>query len=324
MSETRPGSRLRVAERLGSLIVLLAVALVSCTGARAVDKSPPLLVSSPQSSTAPPKPPEPAAEEPCGALACRSFAEQEAAFRAVLRERPLVLAVGEAHALKQALGVPTTPRRFAERFLPIVAEMGATDLVVELLVPDPSCRQKSREVEREQAAVTEPQAETNQNDYVELGRAAARSGLGVHALETACADYDRILASAGDSVLVMLELIRNRTIDVVERLLALRRGQGRTPFIVVYGGAMHNDIVPKPGREDFSFGEELSRRTLGRYAALDLIVPEYIKQNEVWKALPWFEHYDAGRFGHRAILFSPEPASFVLVLPRSSEVSRRP
>jgi hypothetical protein len=54
--------------------------------------------------------------------------------------------------------------------------------------------------------------------------------------------------------------------------------------------------------------------TLGRYVALDLIVPEFIKQTDVWRALPWFEHYDARRLAGRAVLFSPAPASFVLVL----------
>jgi hypothetical protein len=241
-----------------------------------------------------------------------------------LRERPLVLAIGEAHALERAADVPTTPRRFSDRLLPIVAQMGASDLVIELLLPDPNCKPKAADVEREQAAVTAPQAPTNQSDYVELGRAAERLGLDVHALKTTCADYDRILADPDAAVLVTLELIRDRTIDVVERLLERRREQGAAPFVVVYGGAMHNDIEPKQGREAFSFGQKLSQRTLGRYVALDLIVPEYIKQNETWQALPWFAHYDAGRFATRAVLFSPEPASFVLVLPRSTSASAPP
>jgi hypothetical protein len=81
---------------------------------------------------------------------------------------------------------------------------------------------------------------------------------------------------------------------------------------------MHNDLSPREGRESTSFGPRLKKYTGGRYVELDIIVPEYIKDNDAWRALPWHAHYDRAKLGQRTVLFNPEPGSYVLVFPETT------
>jgi hypothetical protein len=60
--------------------------------------------------------------------------------------------------------------------------------------------------------------------------------------------------------------------------------------VLAYGGALHNDTAPRPQRAAWSFGPELMQRTGGRYIELDLIVADYIQDNDAWRSLPWYAH----------------------------------
>ena len=55
-------------------------------------------------------------------------------------------------------------------------------------------------------------------------------------------------------------------------------------LVVAYGGAMHNDLLPREGRADFSFGPSLAEATGGQYVELDLVIPEQIKDTDAWRA----------------------------------------
>ena len=90
-------------------------------------------------------------------------------------------------------------------------------------------------------------------------------------------------------------------------------------LVLLYGGALHNDLAPRAGREAFSFGPELKAHTGGRYVELDLIVPEFIKDTETWRALPWYSHFDPKRAPEKTTLYNPSPGSYVLIFPRSSD-----
>jgi hypothetical protein len=61
----------------------------------------------------------------------------------------------------------------------------------------------------------------------------------------------------------------------------------------------------------------MQSHTNGRYVALDLIVPEFIKDNDTWRSLPWYAHYDRARLGDHVTLFEVAPRSYVLVFPVS-------
>jgi hypothetical protein len=231
----------------------------------------------------------------------------------VLTERPRVLAIGEAHA--QSDGVARPPRsttlRFMDELLPRLAPR-ASDLVIELWLANGQCGQVEHKVQQQQAAVTAPQATSNQSEFVELGHRAKALSIQPQALVPTCEQY-QVIAGAGPSdIEAMLTMLKSVTARDVEALHA-RRPPER--LIVAYGGAMHNDLTPRVGREDFSFGPELQKLTGDRYVELDLIAPEQIKDTEAWRGLPWYPHYSREKAGRDAVLLSWAPHAYALIFP---------
>lgn len=248
----------------------------------------------------------------CG-TGCKAFSSAEAAFDHVLVESPRVLAVGEAHAQAGGPKLPSSTRRFMDVLLPRLAPRAA-DLVIELWLADGSCGKVEQKVRKQQEAVTAPQAATNQNEFMELGHRAKALGIMPHALVPSCEQYRKIAGAGAADIEEMLIMVKMVTARDVSQLLA-KRGPER--LIVAYGGALHNDLAPRPGREDFSFGPELARTTAERYVELDLIVPEQIKDNETWRALPWYGQYPADGAGSDAYLLSWTPHAYALVFPKA-------
>jgi hypothetical protein len=250
----------------------------------------------------------------CGPLACALYDAPEAAFAAVLDPPPRVLAVGEAHAQRGGAAGASVTKRFAERLLPVLGGR-ASDLLVELMLPPAGCARGVEVVRERQAPAVAPQADTNQGEYVALGEAARRLGLSADALRPGCADLDAIGRAGDDAVGAMLTTIARLTEARAAELVA-RAAPGK--IVVTYGGALHNDLEPRPGREAWTFGPALDRAAGGKYVELDVFAPEAVRDNEVWRALPWYAHYDAARFAAKAVLFRTGPKAYALVLPREA------
>jgi hypothetical protein len=286
------------------------------------------------------------------------YPDAKSALLAVLARQPEVLAFGEAHALKGTEGVPSATIRFERQLLPVLAERGATELVVELLNPATGCRQAVETVRKEQKQVTEKQASTNQNRFISLGHAARKLAVVPYILEPSCDEYEVVAKGGPDGITRMLELIAEKTEEKVsgfwtrnQRMLehpsqpapraaetaspnpAVGKGadpskpakpqrvftpaQRQTPLVLAYGGALHNDIDVPEHKQTFTYGTNLVQRTSGKYIALDLIVPEYIKPTEVWKSLPWYEHFDATKAPAETTLFQVDEYSYVLIFGRT-------
>jgi hypothetical protein len=311
--------------------------LVACAPSqRAAAPEPPEISVSPVSaatataSAAAPEPPAPSAgsapeQAPasetgqhqaaplfCGE-GCGAFKSVEAAFDHVLARSPRVLAVGEAHAQKGTERIPSATRRFAEALLPRLRGR-ASDLVIEVVVAAGQCGKVEQRVAEKQRPVTQNQAPTAQNEFVSLAHRAKALGIRPRPLSPTCQEYDAIAAAGASDIQLMLETITRVTAREVSALLA-----APSPSIVLtYGGAMHNDVTPRAGAEAWSFGPELSQRAAGAYIELDLIVPEYVKDTEVWRALPWYEAFATAPRSRAVRLFTTGPQSYVLVFPNSS------
>jgi hypothetical protein len=254
--------------------------------------------------------------EPCGALGCLAFATPAAALDYVLETHPRVLAVGEAHAQKGTEHIPSTARRFAE-LLPQLKTHGAHDLVIELLVPTPGCAKHEQRVAETAKPITEPQAASNQNEFLALGRVAKAAGIEPHALTLTCEAAARIAAAKdedGSAVERLLETVGNASETELQKLVKERPA---TELLVAYGGALHNDLVPRAGRERWSFGPALKQATDGAYVELDLIVPEYVRDSESWQAFAWYAAFAAAPESAQTRLFVPNPGSFVLLFPNT-------
>jgi hypothetical protein len=290
----------------------------------AVQAPPAPPANGPPTTAAVPPPAEPAAAptafRACGELACKAFPTATAAFDFVLAESPRVLAIGEAHAQSDGPKSASSTRRFMESLLPRLAPR-ATDLVIELWLANGSCGKVEQKVAEQQTAVTAPQAGTNQNEFLELGHRAKALGIMPHALVPSCDQYRKIAGAGAADIEEMLGMLKSVTAHDVQQLMAKRAPQR---LIVAYGGAMHNDLAPREGREGFSFGPELSAATGGRYVELDLVIPEQIKDTEAWRAQPWHAHYSRENAGTEAYLFSWAPHAYALLFPRAEAEENKP
>jgi hypothetical protein len=239
-----------------------------------------------------------------------------AAFAAVLADRPLVLAVGEMHALQGTEGIASATRRFTEDLLPELAGR-ATDLVLELWVEDSDCKKTVAKVETAQREVTAGQAASNQNEHVTLGNESKRLGIQPHVLEPSCDDYERIANAGDDDVVRMLETIARLTEVKVTSFVDRNRTTAPDKLVVTYGGAIHNDLEPSKGARTFSFGPALAAHTPDRYIALDLVVPELVRDSRLWRAQRWHAHYDPNAHPDKTTLYHARPGEYALIFPRT-------
>jgi hypothetical protein len=257
--------------------------------------------------------PTPVPPHPCGAFDCLAFATPGAAFDYVLQSNPRVLAVGEAHAQDNTPGIRSSTRRFAEQLLPKLAGK-AKHIVIELLLAN--CKQETVQgVKEQQAPVTEHQAKTNQNEFVTLGKVAQSFGIEPSGLTPDCPEYEAVVAAGQDAIPGLLRLVADQTTKEVEALLA--KPDASADLILTYGGALHNDLYPRPGQEAWSFGPKLAADTQNRYVELDLIVPEFVKDTEAWRNLPWFAAFDREHLNGETLLYRPAPGSFALIFPKT-------
>jgi hypothetical protein len=295
--------------------------LLGCSATPTTTPRPPATTpAAPASATASAAPPavapiaaRPLAYRECGQLACKAFPSAAAAFDFVLADHPRVLAIGEAHAQRDAgIGASAT-RRFMDGLLPRLAPR-ASDLVLEIWVANGSCGKVEQKVQQQQAEVTAPQAATNQNEFMELGHRAKALRIMPRALVPSCEQYQKIAGAGEGDIAEMLTMIRDVTARDVRQLIAERPPER---LIVAYGGAMHNDVAPRAGREDFSFGPALAEATSQRYVELDLVIPEQIKDSEAWRALPWYPHYSRAEATDEAYLFSWAPRAYALLFPKA-------
>jgi hypothetical protein len=262
-----------------------------------------------------------------GATAGRSgldytlYESPQAAFENVLRPYPLVLAVGEAHAPAGG-AVPSAAWRFSEELLPVLAGR-ASDLLVELMKPPKGCEQASRDARRSQDEVTARQAPYNQSEYLAMGERARGFGIVPDMLRPTCADLEDLRRSAEEGWGGWLGLIARLTAAQAARLIVRDQNSDadRGKMVVIYGGLLHNDLTPSADHAPFSYAPSLDARVQGRLVSLDLIVPEHIGDDEAWRALPWWPHYDRdpnGPMARHTVLFETGARAFTLVFPRAS------
>jgi hypothetical protein len=201
--------------------------------------------------------------------------------------------------------------------------------VLELWVGNGHCNTKQKKaiaaVQTAQREVTQNQAKTNQGDFITLYTGARAAGLHAHLLVPNCDEYGKIVAPGGSDIDMMLSLIARLSGDKIETLLhgadnadagPVERDASAARMIIAYGGAMHNDSTPRPGREAWSYGPRIAGKTAG-YVELDLVIPEFVKDTDAWKAQPWYPHFTRGAQGTKTLLYSVRPGAYVLVFPES-------
>jgi hypothetical protein len=262
--------------------------------------------------------PRPSSATKCGPLDCLAFDRAEDAFAYVIRETsPVVLAIGEIHAQRGNDLKASPTRRFAT-ILPMFCGF-SRHIVIELWTGRNDCGDhRVEDVHQAQKPVTSAQAETNQDDFLQLGNVAKAHHIQPHALVPSCEDLQAILSARAGDIAKMLELTATRTADLAEELLKARPNPGREPYVILYGGAMHNDITPGEGREAFSYGPRLASSTKNRLTELDIVLREQIRDTESFRRFAWYPHFRSGSLEPRFSLYRTGPRSFTLIFPNQS------
>ncbi len=262
-------------------------------------------------------PPSPMATD--GPLVAERFSSPAAAVTAFLGDATGVVAFGELHQTVKTADVRSSLARFTDEILPAVAPRAA-HLIVETWVSRGACGETEKQVTKDVARTTERPAET-ENEVVRLLRRAKELGVAPHVLDVDCHEYQSLVTSGGgvdyDRLLAMTGQHLGRAI---EQALALPRPAER-PLVLVYGGALHNDLAPAPALAKYSFGPAIDALTHGNYREVDLYVPELVNTYPALRAQPWYPVWHRARATPGTTLIRRQPRSAVLLF--EVQVARR-
>ena len=292
---------------------LFCVALVGCEGKQPVKRPPP--------ARAKPQPQEAAKPRAGPDLPHRQFDSASAALKQLLAETsPRVLGLGEFHQTSGKGKVRSATRRFTEAMVPVLGAR-ASDLVVETWITEGKCGKQEKKVARGVAKTTQRPEHTEDEIVTMLKRA---KGLGVrpHILKAGCKDYEKLLGKDGKVDYVQLLGFIGRSLQakaeaiLVYRAKSVKRAKKKATrdIVVIYGGALHNDLYPYEDLKEFAFGEALKKRTGGRYLELDLYVPEYIDGDETLSKERWYPLFKRLASEQKVTLIQRGEASYILVL----------
>ncbi|GDX79495.1 hypothetical protein LBMAG42_13060 [Deltaproteobacteria bacterium] len=236
----------------------------------------------------------------------RVYPTAAAALDAVLASNPHILGIGELHSTTAGPEVPSTLSLFTAHLFPALAPH-LTDLVLETWRVDGACGAPAAEVTEKVEVETERPPETK-SDLVLLIEAAVAAGVRPHDLAFSCAEYEAMLDPKGD--VRFGELLRLLT----EKLQAFALLASATPnaTMVLYGGAVHNDLFPAAALASYAYGPETRKKAGIDYVELDLYQPELLTPTMTeasWAALLTATGPD------RVVLYERGPQSFVLLLP---------
>lgn len=296
----------------------LAACVVLCVACPDAPRDPP-----------PRKPPAsaPAAQVPAPLPPHKVYPSASAAITALLqRTRPTVIGFGELHQKTGSAPVRSAISRFSRSMLEALTRQQpykASDLVVETWVAAGACGKQEQRVARKVQQTTERPAET-ESEVVRLLKRAKARGVQPHILRVGCQEYEQLLDVQRGGKLdheQLLHLITRHLRDRTLRVLRARQQQhsakgGPAPLVVVYGGALHNDLFPMQELEMFSYAQQIKQATGDRYVELDLYVPEYVEADELLGKQAWFPLLKSHVRPDQVLLVERGSRSFILVLRR--------
>ena len=108
----------------------------------------------------------------------------------------------------------------------------------------------------------------------------------------------------------LLELITDKLGDTTRALLA----QDPERAVIVYGGALHNDLYPRWPLGELSYAAPLAAELGGHVLELDLVVPEVVAPMANVRLEPWFPLL-ARAAPDRVVVWQRGAGSYVVILP---------
>ncbi len=249
--------------------------------------------------------------DPVEEISFHEYTDTKSAVDAVLADAgpAKVYAVGEYHATR-GVKVDTSPLvRFTSDVLDLMIPH-SRHLVIETWIDD-GCK-PSQQVKKDVQAETGRPPSTS-TDIDALVMKSAQKKLVTHGLAMTCIEHGSLLDAMGRvDFLRLLELVTEKLGDTARGLV----DDGRA--VIVYGGALHNDLYPRWQLETLSYADKLNKDLGGGVVEIDLVVPEIIAPMSMVRSEPWFPLI--GRAApNRVMVWKRGPTSFVVILPAQSD-----
>jgi hypothetical protein len=251
----------------------------------------------------------------CGTTKCEAFKTARAAFERAMERTPIVLAVGEYHEVEGGPKVKSAISRFTKEMLPSLKGK-ATSLILETWMTNGRCGEVEKKAVAEVKKVTQ-RPDTTEDEIQTLMDTSYGQGIANHILILDCDEYRSMLDEKGGldaekSLLLVRKKVEEKALEVREK----KEGGLPGKTLILYGGALHNDLEPLEGWEAYAFGPSLSQAIDGGYVELDLVVPEFASRDEDLLKETWFAPALKLAGTTQTVLVSPHPDVYVLVFPR--------
>ena len=244
----------------------------------------------------------------------REFATTGDAMAAILAENPdpRVYAIGEYHQTRDAIAATSPLARFTQEIVGML-EPRAQHLVIESWL-DANCWKDNRDP----VAAVLNRPDGVKMDVLRLVNRTKKLRMQAHTLPMTCIEYDSVVDFSGHvNFLLLLELITEKLANTTRWLL-----EDGNSSVIVYGGALHNDLYPRWPLETLSYARSLADSMGGHVLELDLVVPEVVASMDMIRAEPWFPLL--GRASpSRVLVWQRGPSSYVVILPAQSEAVAR-
>jgi len=249
--------------------------------------------------------------DPIEEVPYREYPDTASAVRAILAETPAsrVYAIGEYHPTHQLAARQSPLSRFANEIMPLL-ERRANHLVIEAWF-DASCVSGPDPIQAQIQAVTSRPPST-ESDLARLVAITNQLRMQTHALPVTCIEHSSMLDPRGRvDFFRLLLMVTDKLYDATRRLVR----EGRD--VIVYGGALHNDLYPRWPLDDLSYAHTLAREV--DVLELDLAVPEVVAPMKTLWQEPWFRLL-ARAAPDRVLVWERGPGSYVLILPSEPRV----
>ncbi|HEY4181660.1 MAG TPA: hypothetical protein VGM90_32675 [Kofleriaceae bacterium] len=252
--------------------------------------------------------------DPVDEIEFQAFPDARSALAAVLIEAgpAKVYAVGEYHPTSKTANVKSPLSHFAS-MIDVIAPR-AHHIVLESWLDD-GCS-AAKQVDAQIAATTDRSTgqAKNMDAFVMKG---AQQKLVAHGLSITCLEQSTILDQHGRvDFYSLLQLITEKLGEAAEAFASDDRA------VIVYGGALHNDLYPRWQLDSLSYAVELDKKLHGGVVEIDLVVPEIIAPMPMVRAEAWFPLIGRSAPGV-AMVWQRGPHSFVIILPAESTAVAR-
>lgn len=251
--------------------------------------------------------------DPVAEIEYQAYPDAKAAMAAVIAQAgpAKVYAVGEYHPTRLAKNARAPVTWFGQ--LLGLLRPRSRHLVLEAWLDDGCASQASLDSQVAQATGRSGPAAALEA----LMLSSANQQITPHGLEMTCIEQGALFDGRGGlDMFRLLELITTKleatTLPLVERDRA----------VIVYGGALHNDLYPRWQLESLSYAVPLDQALGGGVVEIDLVVPEIIAPMAMVRSEAWFPLIGQSA-PDRAMVWKRGPHSFVVILPsQSTEVAK--